>query len=165
MRHWKALPSSALAGGSQELPTSSGTTFLLAGDDLFFDDNHLAASGVDLSRIRETGDYVPARGVLRDIDTSMPLSSESSPRKPCHGSPAPYLSEGVRSTRTRGTHQSIPCSVGVFTTATITPTFRTSWLTAGPRRHDGSLQTGITAEGLFGDASGPQLNLKAGDQR
>ena len=34
----------------------------------FFDDSELAASGLDAAELRRRGQYVPARGVLKDAD-------------------------------------------------------------------------------------------------
>jgi len=125
---------------------------LLSGKETvsFFSDDQLAASGVDLSQTRDRQNYVPARGVLKDIECFDAAffgvqPTEAEVMDPQHRI---FLEGAWEALEVAGyAPNQLSCSVGVFTAATYNTYYQN---VLAPRRDlvdmMGSLQTAIGNE-------------------
>ncbi len=100
----------------------------------FFSDEQLTASGVDLNQINERGNYVPARGILKDIEYFDAAFFGVQPKEAEVMDPQHRIFlEGAWEALERAGYapNRIPGSVGVFTAATYNTYYRNVWLHAG----------------------------------
>lgn len=146
----------AIIGFSGRFPGASNVeefwNNLLAGRETisFFDDNQLAASGVDLSEVRKRDDYVPARGVLKDIEYFDAAFFRIQPKEAEMTDPQHrvFLEGAWEALEHAGyAPNQVDCSVGVFTAASQN-TYLQNVLAPRSDLIDmmGSLQTGIGNE-------------------
>src|SRR5262245_60345427 len=116
----------------------------------FFDEKQLAAAGVDLDEIRHRGNYVPARGILKDIEYFDAAFFGVQPAEAEIMDPQHRLFlEGAWEALERAGYapNGVPGLVGVFTAATYN-TYYQNFLSRGRDiiERMGSLQTGIGNE-------------------